>query len=159
MVNIIVAVADNWCIGKNGALPWRIPEDMKRFKELTSGHPVIMGRKTWESLPEEFRPLPNRTNIVVTRQSDYHLPTGVELAVSLEQALTNHEREDVFVIGGAQIYAAALPLAQHLYVTHVAKTVDGDAFFPAIDPTVWHLAAAEQRDGYSFNIYDRTVRV
>lgn len=154
MPTLIAAVAENGCIGKDGTLPWRIPEDLKRFKELTTGHAVVMGRKTWESIPEAFRPLPGRRNVVVTRRADYPLPDGVLRAASLEEAVAS-AGNDAFVIGGAEIYRAAMPLARRLEITHVRRTVDGDAFFPPIDPAVWKESGRDDRDGFSFVTYER----
>lgn len=134
LVSIISAIgASTRAIGKDGNLLWHIPDDMQHFKKLTSGHPVIMGRKTWESLPEKFRPLPERTNIVVTRQSDYEA-AGVEVAGSLEEALAAASRvpgaDEVFVIGGGSIYTLALPHANRIYLTLVDDEKEGDVFFP-----------------------------
>jgi len=157
MITIIAAMAQNNCIGKNGALPWRIPEDLKRFKELTSGHPIIMGRKTWESIPEKFRPLPLRKNIVITRTENYALPEGVERASSLEDAISQHETQNPFIIGGAEIYALAMPHATHLEITHVDQVVEGDAFFPPIDPLHWRETSRATHDGFAFVQYTRNI--
>ena len=130
-VSIVAAVARNGVIGRENAIPWRIPEDVARFKALTTGHAVVMGRRTWESLPDRFRPLPGRRNVVVTRKSEW-AAEGAERAGSLEGALALLEgEEEVFVIGGAELYAAALPLADELLLTEIEEDVDGDAFFPA----------------------------
>lgn len=133
-IAIIVALSTQTrAIGKNGQLLWHLPDDMKRFKELTTGHPVIMGRKTWESLPERFRPLPGRTNIVVTRQTGYGA-VGATVADSLEAAHAASKRapgaDEIFVIGGGDLYREALPLADRLYLTLVDDTADADTFFP-----------------------------
>lgn len=132
-ISLIAALGRNRELGKGGQLLWRIPEDMRHFKELTAGHPVIMGRKTWESLPERFRPLPNRTNIVVTRQGDYEA-TGATIASSLEEARTiamgAPGSDEVFVIGGGELYTLALPFVNRLYLTLVDDTVAADTFFP-----------------------------
>jgi dihydrofolate reductase len=132
-ISLIAAIGKNLALGKDGQLLWSIPEDLKRFKQLTDGHPVIMGRKTWESLPERFRPLPNRTNIVVSRDSSYEA-TGAVVATSLveafEKALSAFGAEEVFVIGGAQIYTEALPFATRLYLTAINEEKEGDVFFP-----------------------------
>lgn len=156
-ITLIAAIAKNNCIGKNGSLPWRIPEDMAHFKDLTMGYPVIMGRKTWESIPEKFRPLPGRHNIVVTRQEAYPLPENVERASSLEEALLMHATEDLFVIGGAEIYRASMDRADRLEITHVHQDVDGDTFFPEIPEATWHEAAREDHDGFSFVTYERAI--
>ena len=155
MVIIIAAIARNNCIGKDGNLPWSLPEDLKHFKQLTTGHPVIMGRKTWESIPDQFRPLPGRLNIVVTRQPTYEVPDDVELANSVDEALRMHASEEVFVIGGAEIYAQAMSKADRLEITHVEQTIDGDVFFPNIDPALWKESSRESHDGFAFVRYDR----
>jgi len=155
MVTLIAAISKNNSVGKNGRLPWRIPEDTEHFKNLTMGHPVIMGRKTWESIPETFRPLPGRKNVVVTRQANYPLPEGVEKAGSLDEALGL--ASDPFVIGGAEIYQAAMSHADRLEITHVDMDVDGDTFFPSIDPMTWHEVAREDHDGFSFVRYERSA--
>lgn len=134
---IIAAVARNRVIGKGNGLLWHIPEDMKHFREITRGKPVIMGRKTWESLPEKFRPLPGRQNIVLTRDKRY-VAAGALIAGSLDEAMQMADAApEVFIIGGAEIYRQALPLADCLYLTEVDVTPEGDAFFPEIDPMVW----------------------
>lgn len=154
-ITLIAAVADNGCIGKNGGLPWYLPEDLKRFKRLTTGKVVIMGRKTWESLPEKVRPLPERTNVVITRQTEYELPAGVERFDALETAFAAHKTDDVMVMGGANIYRQAFPFATNLELTHVHQTIEGDVFFPTIDVTQWKERRREDFDGYSFVTYQR----
>ena len=135
-INLIMARAANGVIGKNNAMPWHLPEDMARFKRLTQGWPVIMGRKTWDSLPAKFRPLPNRTNVVITRQLGW-AEDGATVATSLPEALSLcAEAEEVWVIGGAQIYAQAEPLAQRIELTALAQNFDGDAFAPVLG-TQW----------------------
>ncbi len=137
MLSLIAAVARNRAIGKDNQLLWHLPEDMKHFRETTRGKPVIMGRRTWESLPDAFRPLPGRHNIVVTRDSTYKA-NGADLADSLEAALALAcDAEEVFVIGGEQLYRAALPLADRLYLTKVDIAPGADAFFPEVDPADW----------------------
>jgi dihydrofolate reductase len=155
MVTIVAAVARNGCIGKDGALPWRIPADMKRYRAITMGKVVVMGRKTWESIPAKFRPLPGRTNVVVTRQPDYPLPEGVERRASLADALAAHAGAEVVINGGGEIYAQAIATADALDVTHVHRDVDGDAFFPPIDPARWRETSREDHDGFSFVTYER----
>ena len=128
-INIIVARSLNRVIGKDGKIPWSIPEDMKRFKELTMGHPVIMGRKTWESLPEQYRPLPERSNIVLSSDTLYKVPTGVLLCSSLKMALDFCRNTSVvWVIGGSSLYKEALPLADTIEETVVYNNYDGDTF-------------------------------
>ncbi len=130
---MIAAVGSNRAIGKDNQLLWNIPGDLKRFKELTLGHPVIMGRKTWESLPEAYRPLPGRTNIVITRDSSYGAP-GAVLARSFPEALSlardAEGANELFIIGGQQVYECALPFAHRLYLTVVNDAPEADAFFP-----------------------------
>lgn len=133
-IALVYAQAANGVIGKDNAIPWHIPEDMAHFRQLTQGRPVIMGRKTWDSLPPRFRPLPGRTNIVVTRQPDW-TAEGAIRAGSVAQALALCPSEGTsWVIGGAQIYAEALPLAQRVEVTEIAQSFDGDAYAPTLGP-------------------------
>ena len=133
-LNMIYASANNGVIGHNNQLPWHLPEDMARFKQLTTGWPVIMGRKTWDSLPSRFRPLPGRTNIVVTRQPSWQA-SGASVASSVEDAISQcRQVEQAWVIGGAQIYAAAEPLADRIEVTQIAHNFEGDAFAPPLGP-------------------------
>ena len=160
---IIVAIADNNAIGKDNALLWHISEDLKFFKNTTMGCPVIMGRKTFESIG---RPLPKRTNIVVSR-SGYEAPEGVVVVSSLEEAFATvpAETERAFVIGGGQIYAQAMQLADRLIVTHVHTIIeDADTFFPAIDPSIWSVAERSElltdpETGYTFEfvVYQRKM--
>lgn len=134
MISIIVAVAENGVIGSGNRMPWHISEDLRRFKAITTGHPVVMGRKTFESLG---RPLPNRTNVVITRNPDY-VAAGAEVAGSLEDALAMFPGgEEVFVIGGGEIYRQAMSIADRLYITRIGMAFDGDTYFPAIDPLRW----------------------
>ncbi len=156
MITIIVAIANNNVIGKANALPWYIPEDLKRFKALTTGHTVVMGRKTFESiLARIHKPLPDRNNVVITRQKDYSVPDGVEVCASLDAALAAHANEDIFVIGGAEIYKQALDTADQLLITEVTGEHEGDVFFPPIDSNVWKEVAREPHHGYSFVTYER----
>lgn len=131
-INMIYARAANGVIGRDNAMPWHLPEDLAHFKKLTLGSPVVMGRKTWDSLPPKFRPLPGRTNVVITRQVDWKAE-GAHTAPSLAAALARcNAAADVWVIGGAQIYALAEPLAQRIEVTEIAQDFEGDAFAPAL---------------------------
>lgn len=125
-ISIIAAVGKNLAIGKDGKLLWRISDDLKRFKQLTAGHAIIMGRKTFESIG---RALPNRTNIVITRNPDFKAD-GVLIAGSLEEAIQKAGDGEIFIIGGGEIYSQALPIADKLYLTLVESGVDGDTFFP-----------------------------
>ncbi len=134
---IIAAVGSNRVIGRDNRLLWNIPADMAHFKSLTAGHTVIMGRKTWESLPPRFRPLPGRRNIVISRQADYAAPGG-ERAASLENALQlASTAERVFVIGGGEIYAQAMAVAHRLELTEVDDAPEGDTLFPAVNAAEW----------------------
>lgn len=138
-LHLIYARAANGVIGKDNALPWHLPEDMAHFKQLTQGCPVVMGRKTWDSLPPRFRPLPGRTNIVVTRQSDWEAQ-GARRAASLDDALAQCPAgQTVWVIGGAQIYAEALPRADRVEVTEIARDFEGDAYAPVLG-SAWVVA-------------------
>ena len=140
-ISLIVAVAENGIIGTGGTMPWHITEDFRHFKEVTLGHSVVMGRKTYESIG---RPLPRRRNIVITRNAELRFE-GCEMAPSLEAALAMCEgEEEVFVIGGGEIYRQAMPLAHKLYITHVGVRAEGDTSFPDIDPTVWHEVHREE---------------
>jgi dihydrofolate reductase len=140
-ISIIVAAADNNVIGANNGLLWHIPADLKRFKSLTTGHAIIMGRKTFESIG---RPLPNRRNIVVS--SSLQSLSGVELSSSLHAAValaqSNGEDSEVFIIGGGSIYRQALPLSQRIYLTRVHASPAGDTYFPPIDTVTWQLVAS-----------------
>jgi dihydrofolate reductase len=150
---IIAAVAKNRVIGKSNQLIWNIPADMAHFKALTAGHTVIMGRKTWESLPPRFRPLPGRRNIVISRQADYVAP-GAELAGSLENALElAASANTVFIIGGEQIYAQAMALADRLEITDVELEPEGDAWFPPIPASDWKAVGRTEGVGYAFVTY------
>lgn len=157
ILSLIAAMDRQRLIGRNNALPWRLPEDLRHFKATTLGRPVIMGRKTWESLG---RPLPGRRNIVVSRNTAYR-PDGGELAASLEAALAlAGDAEEVFVIGGAELYRQALPLAQRLYLTEIDASHTGDAWFPAFAADEWQETAREEHanaDGlaYAFVRYER----
>jgi dihydrofolate reductase len=143
-VTLIAAVARGGVIGREGTIPWRLPEDVARFKDLTTGHAVVMGRRTWDSIPDRFRPLPGRRNIVVTRNPEWSAP-GAERAGSVEHALGMFESLDrVFVIGGAEIYRAALPFAGSLELTEIALDVEGDTFFPEWDRGAFAEVAREE---------------
>ena len=152
---IIAAVAKNRVIGKDNTLIWNIPEDMAHFKTLTSGQTVIMGRKTWESLPPRFRPLPGRRNIVISRQADYAAP-GAELAGSLEAALKlAADAGTAFIIGGEQIYRQAMAVADRLEITEVDLEPEGDAWFPEIATVDWKISQKNEYPGYAFVTYRR----
>ena len=153
---IIAAVAKNRVNGKDNTLIWSITEDKAHYKALTSGQTVIMGRKTWESLPPRFRPLPGRRNIVISRQPDFAAP-GAELAASLEAALQlAAPAETAFIIGGEQIYRQAMDVADRLEITEVDLEPEGDAWFPAIDPKRWRVDQKAEYPGFAFNTYRRS---
>jgi dihydrofolate reductase len=141
-VSLIAAVAENGVIGRGGQLPWHLAADLQRFKRLTMGHTIIMGRKTWESIG---RPLPGRRMIVITRQDDY-CAEGLEVASSLDAAIDVAAARDdeAYVIGGAEIYRQALPRADRLFLTRVQAIVEGDTTFPEFDPSHWRLVESEQ---------------
>ena len=156
-VYLVGAVAANGVIGAGGKLPWRLPEDLRHFKALTLGHAVIMGRRTWESLG---RPLPGRDNIVVTRSAGYQAP-GAHVAASLDAALAFCAGEPVaFVIGGGELYAAALPIADGLVLTEIARDYAGDARFPDFDRSAWRETQRRPQTGadglrFDFVLYER----
>lgn len=142
-VSLVVAMADNGVIGKDGRLPWRIPDDMRRFRALTLGKPCIMGRRTWESLPK--KPLPGRLNIVVTRERDYRAE-GAAVVHSLDEAMARADGADeICVIGGAEIYRAALSRATLIHLTQVRGDIEGNTRMPLFDPTQWRETAREDR--------------
>ncbi|MFO7541656.1 MAG: dihydrofolate reductase [Thiobacillus sp.] len=143
-VSVIAALAKNRVIGIENRLPWRLPEDLAHFKALTLGHPILMGRKTFESLG---RPLPGRTNIVITRNADYR-PDGCQVAASIPAALALcGEADEVFFIGGAELYAQVIPLADRLYLTEVEIEVQGDAWFPDYDRSAFREISRESHLG------------
>lgn len=159
-VSLIVAMDRNRVIGHHGKVPWRLPADLKRFRALTMGHHILMGRKTWESIG---RPLPGRTNVVVTRNRAYRA-AGAIVVASLDAALelARHDTE-AYVIGGGEIYREALPLADRVYLTQVQAEYPGDTFFPRLAPGEWqaatreHHAAQEGQPAWEFVVYDRRV--
>jgi dihydrofolate reductase len=143
VISLVLARADNGVIGNAGGLPWRLPDDMRRFKALTMGKPVVMGRKTWQSLPK--KPLPGRTNIVVTRDVGFHAE-GAVVVHTLDGAIARAQSEnleEIAIIGGAQIYTAALPLASRIHLTEVHTDADGDTHMPAFDSKVWREVTRE----------------
>ena len=160
MISIIVAVSEDWGIGKNNELLWHISEDLKRFKRLTSGNTVIMGKRTWESLPR--RPLPGRKNIVLTDDKTETIENAVT-AYSIEDSLSKCERsEEIFIMGGGSIYRQFMPFADRLYITHVHKKAPADIFFPEIDLKVWKIREKEvfktddeESIPYTYTIYEK----
>jgi dihydrofolate reductase len=157
VIAIVVAHGANRVIGRDGGLPWHIPTDLKRFRELTTGQAVVMGRRTYESLPERFRPLPNRRNLVLSSDPDYRAD-GAEVFADLEAALAACDH-DCWVIGGGVTYEQALPLAERVYATQVEESPAGDAFFPPLGDG-WHLVEqsdehVENDHRFSFRTYER----
>lgn len=162
-ISLIAALTRNRVIGKDNDLPWHLPDDMKYFMQTTKGHHVIMGRRNYDSIPEKFRPLPNRVNIVVSRQRDLTLP-GCQVVNSLEAAVDIARKAvepELFIIGGATIYRLGLPMANRLYLTEIDADLDGDTHFPAVNPSEWKEISrkhhtADDRHAYAFDfvIYD-----
>lgn len=160
MISIIVAVSDDWGIGKDNELLWHIPEDLRRFKRLTLGNCIIMGKRTWESLPK--RPLPGRKNIVLTDVPDECIDCTVT-AYSIEDALKKCENEqEVFVIGGGSVYRQFMDIADRLYITHVHSKAPADVFFPEIDKREWKIVEKEDHKSgndckipYTYIVYER----
>lgn len=159
---LIVAIGLNNEIGANGNLLWHLPKDMLWFKQHTTGADVIMGRKTYDSFPPKFKPLPNRTNIVITRNSNLEVPEGVKLVNSLDDAKQYAEscnETEKFIIGGAQIYKQSLPFVQEIYLTKVHSTFnEADTFFPQLDETEWNIAFEEfhpkdEKHAFDFTFY------
>lgn len=157
-ISIISALARNRTIGIDNRLPWRLPEDLKHFKALTLGHHILMGRKTFESIG---RPLPGRTTVIITR-SNYPTPEGVKIAHSLEEAIeVCGADEEIFFVGGAELYAQALPFADRLYLTEIQAEFEGDAWFPDHDRSQWREISREPRRDeasgleYHFVVYER----
>jgi dihydrofolate reductase len=163
VLSLIAAVPRNRAIGQGNELVWREPEDQKHFRRVTMGSPVIMGRKTWDSLPARFRPLPGRRNVVITRNADWRAE-GAEAVGSMADALDLLQgAAKAFVIGGAAVYALALPFADELELTEIDAELSGDAFFPAWNRSDFHVVSTEPRvdaqgTPYSFTTYKRTGR-
>lgn len=158
-LSLVLAANNRDVIGANGGIPWgAIKEDMKRFRALTMGKPCVMGRKTWDSLPEAFRPLPGRINVVISRQPNLSLK-GAFVAPSLEAALDVLLVPEVCIIGGGDIYSAALRYADTVHLTRVMNDAPGDVFFKALDRKVWRLDTSNvvDGDGYRFATYHRVV--
>ncbi len=143
IISIIAAMAKNRVIGRNNYIPWKLPEDMKRFKELTTGKPVVMGRKTFESIG---RPLPNRANIIVTRDKNYKADNCVVVHSAGEAIKAAKGNEEVMIIGGAEIYKQFLPRADRLYLTLIDKEFEGDAYFPEFDKNEWEEVSREEHE-------------
>ncbi len=150
---VIAAISENYCIGKDNTIPWHIKEDLQRFRKLTLNYPVIMGRKTYDSLPK--KPLEKRINIILTKQDNFN-QDGIVVKKTLEDAiLFCKDYKSIYFIGGESIYKQAMPLADRLEITKVHQVIDGDAFFPAIDNNQWKIQDKDSKDGYSFLTYVR----
>ncbi len=157
-ISLIATLTKNRVIGKNNDLPWHLPDDMKYFMQTTKAHHVIMGRKNYESIPEKFRPLPNRTNIVVTRQKDFQAP-GCILVNSIEDGIAMARaagETELFIIGGSEIYALGMPHADLLYLTEIDTTLEGDTWFPSFNKNEWQELSriqheADARHAYAFD--------
>lgn len=161
IVSVIAAVANNNVIGKDNKLIWHIPEDLKYFKDLTTGHAIIMGRKTYESIG---RPLPNRQNIVISRTPSEYSSDGVTYVSSLQEAIDSAKGNELFIIGGESIYRAAMSLADKLYITRIYADYEGDTFFPEVDENIWQLSGSNDSRrlssegvAFSFLTYSRKV--
>lgn len=153
MISLIAARADNGVIGSENDLPWYLPSDLRRFKELTTNHSVVMGRKTYESIMQRLgHPLPNRLNIVLTRQDNFSAPSEVQIIHDLAEIKTLPG--EVFVIGGAEIYAQTIGLAEKIYLTEVKADINGDSYFPSIDPSNWRETARQSYKKDDKNQYD-----
>lgn len=165
ILSCIAAMSENRVIGVDGRLPWRLPSDLAYFKRVTMGHPIVMGRGTWESIGS--RPLPGRTCIVVTSRRGYAVPPGVLVASSLDEALARTAGEkEVFVVGGGVLFAEAVPRADRIYLTVVHARVEGDTSFPRLDGKAWKLVhedprPADERNAHAhtFRVYERAGRV
>jgi dihydrofolate reductase len=164
IISAIAALSRNRVIGRNNDLPWRLPDDMRFFMQTTKGHHVIMGRKNYDSLLPKFKPLPDRTNIVITRQQNFNAPGCTVLHAvepAIDMARKNSENE-CFIIGGAEIYTLAMPYTTRLYLTEIEAHIEGDTYFPEVDKRNWNEIsrthhASDQRHAYAFDIvvYDR----
>ena len=164
IISQIVASSRNNVIGRDNDLPWHLPDDMQFFKDTTKGHHILMGRKNFESIPMKFRPLPNRVNIVVTRQADYNAD-GIELFNTIEEGIQfarDAGEEELFIIGGAEIYNQTIDQADRIYLTEINTEIEGDAHFPELDRSEWiekdrrhHSVDEKHRYDFDFVIYER----
>ena len=168
IISLIAALSENNVIGKNNDLPWSLPDDMKYFMQTTKGHHVIMGRKNYDSIPEKFRPLPNRTNFVVTRQLNFIAP-GCTVLNSIDDAISAAKsagEKEVFVIGGSEIYKHTLGIANRLYLTEIKAIIEGDVFFPYFNKKEWieisriQHSILDARHAYEFDfaVYERLTQ-
>jgi dihydrofolate reductase len=156
MFSLIAAVAKNNCIGQNNKIPWNIPEDFQYFKKTTLGKTCLMGKRTFESIIGYLgKPLPGRRTIVITSDKNFIPPEGVRVFSSLDEAWEKLKDEDVFVCGGASIYEQTINRVDTLYITRINSSPAGDAFFPVIDPAIWHEFSREDHEGFSFVIYKK----
>ena len=165
-ISLIAALSKNRVIGKNNDLPWHLPDDMKYFMQTTKGHHCIMGRKNYDSIPEKFRPLPNRTNIVVTRQKNFHAP-GCIVVNSMERGLTiarNNGESETFIIGGSDIYQQGMESTQRMYLTEIQAVMEGDTYFPEFKKEEWKEVSRKhhERDErhlfpFDFVVYEKTI--
>jgi dihydrofolate reductase len=156
LISIIAAAAENNVIGKNNDLPWHLPADMKYFKDKTMGHCVIMGRKNYDSIPLRFRPFTGRTNIIVTRQKNFSAP-GCIVVNSLDEALAEAKKKnetEAFIIGGGEIFKHSMELADKIYLTRIHSMIEGDVYFPSLNPEEWQEESAEHRKADEKNKYD-----
>ncbi len=164
IISLIAAVSHNRVIGKNNDLPWHLPDDMKFFMQTTKGHHCIMGRKNYESLPEKFKPLPNRTNIVITRQKNFNAP-GCLVMNAIDQGLSvaqNNNENEVFIIGGAEIYREAMEQTHRMYLTEIYAEIDGDTYFPTFNKHLWkeikrehHAADERHKFAFDYVVYEK----
>ena len=164
IISLIAALTQNRVIGKNNGLPWSLPDDMKYFMQTTKGHYVVMGRKNYDSIPTKFKPLPDRTNIVVTRQTNFKAPNCLvvnSLTAAVDLAKKNKE-EELFIIGGAEIYKLSMGIATKLYLTEIKTELEGDTHFPEVDKSNWieisrqpHEADERHRYAFDFAVYKR----
>lgn len=164
-ISLIAALAQNHTIGKNNDLPWHLPDDMKYFMQTTKGHHCIMGRKNYDSIPAKFKPLPNRTNIVVTHQRDFVAPDCI-VVNSIDEAIKiakDNNEPETFIIGGAEIYKQSLAYANRLYLTEIKAEIQGDTFFPVFDRREWkevsripHAADEKHKFAFDFVVYEKS---
>jgi dihydrofolate reductase len=155
-ISIIVAASENNVIGKDNTLPWHLPNDLKYFKDKTMGHCVVMGRKNFESIPDKFRPLSGRTNIVITRQKDYR-PQGSIIIHSIDDAIQFAKEQgetDCFVVGGGEIFKQSIHLCDVIYITRIHQQIEGDIFFPKLNPAEWKEVSREDFKADEKNEYD-----
>ena len=166
IISLIAAVSRNLVIGKNNDLPWNLPDDMKFFMQTTKGHHCIMGRKNYDSIPDKFRPLPNRTNIVVTHQKGFKAP-GCIVVNTIERSIDiarNNGETEAFIIGGAEIYRVSMPVTQRMYLTEIQAEIQGDVFFPTYDKNDWKETKRTHHDkddrhayAFDFVVYEKKV--